>query len=87
MTGGGMAAVKTPDVGLDDAQAMGYKLTILPVVLFNAVVVVCDEMLDELKRQSRHPADGGRGLGLNYAVRSAGAAGLAHRRRDRARGR
>ncbi len=46
---------KTPDVGLDEAQAMGYKLAILPVLLFNAVVGVCDQMLGELKRAGRHP--------------------------------
>jgi 2-methylisocitrate lyase-like PEP mutase family enzyme len=46
---------KTPDVALDEAQAMGYKLAILPVLLFNAVVGVCDRMLDELKHQRRHP--------------------------------
>jgi len=46
---------KTPDVAIDDAQTMGYKLAILPVLLFNAVIGVCDQMLDELKRQRRHP--------------------------------
>ncbi len=46
---------KTPDVALDDAQAMGYKLAILPVLLFNAVVGVCDQMLGELKQKRRHP--------------------------------
>jgi 2-methylisocitrate lyase-like PEP mutase family enzyme len=46
---------KTPDIALDDAQAMGYKLAILPVLLFNAVAGVCDQMLDELKRTGRHP--------------------------------
>ncbi len=46
---------KTPDVALDDARAMGYKLAILPVLLFNAVVGVCDKMLDELKQKQRHP--------------------------------
>jgi 2-methylisocitrate lyase-like PEP mutase family enzyme len=46
---------KTPDVTLDDAQAMGYKLAILPVLLFNAVVGVCDKMLDELKQKRCHP--------------------------------
>jgi len=46
---------KTPDVALDEAQAMGYKLAILPVLLFNAVVGVCDRMLDELKKKRRHP--------------------------------
>ncbi len=46
---------KTPEIAIDDAQSMGYKLAILPVLLFNAVVGVCDRMLDELKRQRRHP--------------------------------
>jgi 2-methylisocitrate lyase-like PEP mutase family enzyme len=46
---------KTPDVPIDDAQAMGYKLAILPVLLFNAVVGVCDQMLGELKTPRRHP--------------------------------
>ena len=34
---------------------MGYRLAILPVLLFNAVVGVCDRMLAELKQQRRHP--------------------------------
>jgi 2-methylisocitrate lyase-like PEP mutase family enzyme len=46
---------KTPDVTLDDARTMGYKLAILPVLLFNAVVGACDKMLDELKQKRRHP--------------------------------
>jgi 2-methylisocitrate lyase-like PEP mutase family enzyme len=46
---------KTPDVALDEAQAMGYKLAILPVLLFNAVVGVCDQMLGDLKQKRRHP--------------------------------
>jgi 2-methylisocitrate lyase-like PEP mutase family enzyme len=46
---------KTPDVTLDNAQAMGYKLAILPTLLFNAVVGVCDQMLGQLKSQRRHP--------------------------------
>jgi 2-methylisocitrate lyase-like PEP mutase family enzyme len=46
---------KTPDIAMDDAEAMGYKIAILPVLLFNAVVGVCDRMLDELKQKRRHP--------------------------------
>jgi 2-methylisocitrate lyase-like PEP mutase family enzyme len=49
---------KTPDVAIEEAQAMGYKLAILPVLLFNAVVGVCDRMLDELKQKRRHPIPG-----------------------------
>lgn len=46
---------KTPIVGMDDAAQMGYKIAILPVLLFNAVAGVCDQMLAELKRTQRHP--------------------------------
>jgi 2-methylisocitrate lyase-like PEP mutase family enzyme len=46
---------KTPEVTIDEAQAMGYKLAILPVLLFNAVVGISDQMMDELKRTRRHP--------------------------------
>lgn len=46
---------KTPDVGLDHARAMGFKLAILPVLLFNAVVGICDQMLGTLKATERHP--------------------------------
>ncbi len=46
---------KTPDVALDEAQAMGYKLAILPALLFNAVVGVCDQMLGDLQQKRRHP--------------------------------
>ena len=49
---------KTPDVALEEAQQMGYKIAILPVLLFNAVVGACDRMLDELKRLGRHPVPG-----------------------------
>jgi 2-methylisocitrate lyase-like PEP mutase family enzyme len=49
---------KTPEVTLGDVQAMGYKVAILPVLLFNAVVGVCDKMLDELKQKRRHPIPG-----------------------------
>jgi 2-methylisocitrate lyase-like PEP mutase family enzyme len=49
---------KTPDVSIDAAQTMGYKLAILPVLLFNAVVGACDQMLAELKEKRRHPTPG-----------------------------
>jgi 2-methylisocitrate lyase-like PEP mutase family enzyme len=49
---------KTPEVTLGDVQAMGYKVAILPVLLFNAVVGVCDKMLEELKQKRRHPIPG-----------------------------
>jgi len=46
---------KTPDLALDDVQGMGYKIAILPAVLFTAVIGVCDAMLAELRRTRRHP--------------------------------
>ena len=46
---------KTPDISLDDAQSMGYKLAILPALLFTAVIGVCDAMLEELRRTRHHP--------------------------------
>lgn len=46
---------KTPDVSFDEAQAMGYKLAILPALLFTGVIGVCDNLLDETKRTRRHP--------------------------------
>ncbi|MDQ8729130.1 isocitrate lyase/PEP mutase family protein [Bradyrhizobium sp. LHD-71] len=47
---------KTPDVPLKDAEKFGYKLTILPGMLFKAVIGICDHMLEGLKRENAHPA-------------------------------
>ena len=46
---------KTPEVAFDDAQRMGYKLAIVPGMLFKAVIGVCDATLAELRRTGRHP--------------------------------
>ena len=46
---------KTPDISLDDAQSMGYKVAIVPALLFTAVIGVCDATLEELRRTRRHP--------------------------------
>jgi len=46
---------KSPDVGLEDAESMGYKLAILPGLLFSSVIGICDEVLAETKRTRRHP--------------------------------
>jgi 2-methylisocitrate lyase-like PEP mutase family enzyme len=46
---------KTPDIAFDDAQRAGYKLAIVPGLLFKAVIGVCDAMLAELKAKGRHP--------------------------------
>jgi 2-methylisocitrate lyase-like PEP mutase family enzyme len=40
---------KTPPIELDAAAAMGYKLAILPTLLFRGVIGCCEELLAELK--------------------------------------
>ncbi len=46
---------KTPDLDLREAEAMGYKLTIVPGLLIQSVVGICDQMLAELRTNRRHP--------------------------------
>jgi 2-methylisocitrate lyase-like PEP mutase family enzyme len=46
---------KTPNVALDEAERMGYKLAILPGLLMKNVIGICEQMLGELKRIRRHP--------------------------------
>ena len=46
---------KTPAIDLRDAQAMGYKLAIVPGMLFKTVITSCDAALAELKSSMQHP--------------------------------
>ena len=46
---------KSPDIAFDDAQRMGYRVTIVPGMLFKAVIGTCDAVLKEMKAQGRHP--------------------------------
>jgi 2-methylisocitrate lyase-like PEP mutase family enzyme len=46
---------KTPILDLREAEAMGYKLAIVPGMLLKFVIGVCDAALDELKATCRHP--------------------------------
>ena len=46
---------KTPEVAFGEAEQMGYRLAIVPGLLFKAVFGVCDAMLAELRRTDRHP--------------------------------
>jgi 2-methylisocitrate lyase-like PEP mutase family enzyme len=57
---------KSPDVAFDDAQRMGYKVTIVPGLLFKAVIGVCDTVLKQMKEAGRHPT-----LDTNMTVRDA----------------
>lgn len=46
---------KSPEIGLADAQAMGYRLAIVPGLLFKAVMGACDAALAGLQAEQRHP--------------------------------
>jgi 2-methylisocitrate lyase-like PEP mutase family enzyme len=46
---------KTPGLDLRDAEAMGYKLAIVPALLLQSFVGICEEKLAELKAMHRHP--------------------------------
>jgi len=46
---------KTPIVSTLEAEAMGYRLAILPTLLFKAVVASCDEALAAIKSTQRPP--------------------------------
>jgi 2-methylisocitrate lyase-like PEP mutase family enzyme len=50
---------KTPGLDLREAEAMGYKLAIVPGLLLKFVIGICEEKLAELKRVHRHPAPPG----------------------------
>jgi 2-methylisocitrate lyase-like PEP mutase family enzyme len=57
---------KTPDVAFSEAEQMGYRLAIVPGMLFKAVIGICDTTLAELRRGDRHPT-----LMHNMTVREA----------------
>ena len=63
---------KTPDVELGDAEAMGYKLAILPSLLFRGVIGLCEDLLSELKETNKFPAPPGE-LSAHDAFRRFGA--------------
>src|SRR4051812_5784811 len=44
---------KTPDVSMEQAKALGYCLTIVPGLLFKAVMGACDEVLKQLRETGR----------------------------------
>jgi len=49
---------KTPEVDLREVQKMGYRLAIVPGLLFKTVMSACDDALAALKREHRHPVPG-----------------------------
>jgi 2-methylisocitrate lyase-like PEP mutase family enzyme len=46
---------KTPELAFDNAERMGYRLAIVPGMLFKTVISACDATLSELRRSGRHP--------------------------------
>ena len=46
---------KSPDIAFDEARKMGYRLVIVPGMLFKAVIGTCDAVLREMKEKGRHP--------------------------------
>ena len=47
---------KTPNIDLREADKLGFKLAIVPGLLFKAVLTACDDVLAELKATHIHPA-------------------------------
>ena len=50
---------KTPDLSLDQAQDMGYRLAILPSLLIGAAASACEQALSALKATGQPPASAG----------------------------
>src|ERR1700681_4618147 len=46
---------KTPEVAFGEAERIGYRLAIVPGLLFKAVIGICDATLSELRHTDRHP--------------------------------
>ncbi len=46
---------KTPEIPLADVEALGYKLAIVPGMLFKAVIAFCERMLEELRSTGLYP--------------------------------
>lgn len=46
---------KTPDIDFADAEAMGYKIAIVPGLLITGFMGLCDKLLGEMASAGRHP--------------------------------
>jgi 2-methylisocitrate lyase-like PEP mutase family enzyme len=46
---------KTPEIDLNEAERLGYKVAIVPGLLFKAAMGACEAALAELKAKHRHP--------------------------------
>lgn len=54
-----VVAGKTPDIGLGDAEAMGYRLAIMPSLLLSTVMNACDAVLQTVRTTDRPPSSVG----------------------------
>lgn len=50
---------KTPDLDMGQAEAMGYRIAILPSLLLSAVMMACDEALRVLRETNAPPSSAG----------------------------
>ena len=48
-----VVAGKTPDIGLGDAEGLGYRVAIMPSMLLNAVMNACDDALKTVRDTDR----------------------------------
>jgi 2-methylisocitrate lyase-like PEP mutase family enzyme len=63
---------KTPSIDLREAETMGFKLAIVPGLLFKAVIGACDAALAGLREANRHPDPAG-GMTVRDAFNRVGA--------------
>ncbi len=63
---------KTPDIDLREAEKFGYKVAIVPGLLFKAAIGACDDVLAQLKSTHRHPVPKGE-MTVREAFNRAGA--------------
>ncbi|WP_421990212.1 isocitrate lyase/PEP mutase family protein [Roseococcus sp.] len=52
-------AGKTPDLALGEAEAMGYRLTIMPGLLLSTIMMACDEVLRQVRETDAPPSSVG----------------------------
>ena len=62
---------KTPPIGFREAEEMGYRVAILPSILFKTVMGAADAILDQAIRESRHPVPTG-DIGIGEGVKRVG---------------
>lgn len=54
---------KTPDLTLDEARELGFKIAIIPGMLMRSVIMTCESLLPDLKQHNKLP-DPNEGIGV-----------------------